>query len=145
MGGLNIKSLPSVSYFFYWWLNCGIDAEIACNMVDTFFIKHFYLKKVEASKVFFRHAILNTLCTFCAITRVRFFSPFLENACFVCNSMGNGPVDSWGHYNLYFEAFKIWCVFMSNKPLKFKGLLLIKTHHILLFEKKKKCQSTAPE
>ena len=48
---------------------------------------------------------MNILCKYEQKLRGFFNSfAFLEKTCFVCNSMGKGPVE--GAINLYFKAFK---------------------------------------
>ena len=58
----------------------------------------FLFAKSQDSQSYFRYTFLNTQWTFCESMRKKlrcifYLFAFLENACFVCNSMGNGPVE----------------------------------------------------
>ena len=72
----------------------------------TFVIKWtFYLQKVKASKVtlgilFYEHSVQVS-----EKIKVRFVFAFLENTCFVCNSMGKEPIAILKHLINYFPDF----------------------------------------
>ena len=109
------------------------------NRVEAAGLKHtcyktdFLFAKIRGPNTYFMYTFLSTQWTFCASMRkncgafvfvfvfvclfvclVFFFFglfKFLENACFVCISMGNGPLSP------FFEAFK--GLFFKNAPYYF--------------------------
>ena len=70
---------------------------VADSPFHTIVIKHFLFAKKAPKislKVYSSEYSMNTLCKYEEKSRwVFYLFALLENTCFLCNSMGNGPVD----------------------------------------------------